>query len=183
MTVIKRFIDGNWQTVVVGRQGETGPTGPTGPSGGGSGSPLGPLGFENITGIWDSGEGASMVLIDDPTILNEKMVLVAAASTHETDPVIVQIDYGLGDLGDRFEVVSGSGSSLTIGYYISIPPDPADPAEATNIFGPTGYLPTVPPLCVVSLTKAMHAEEMIISEETVMVDAWVMSAGQMELDV
>ena len=177
MTVIKRFIDGNWQTVVVGRQGDTGPTGPTGSGGG---FPLGPLLFENITGTWDSGEGASMVLIDDPTILNEKIVLVDAAATHETDPVVVQIDYGLGDLGDRFEVASTSGSSLTIGFYIDTVPDPT---EATDVFGPIGYLPTVPPQCLVTLTKALHASEQVILEETVMIDAWLMSAGQMELDV
>jgi hypothetical protein len=121
-----------------------------------------------------------MVFIDDPTILNEKIVLVDAAATHETDPVVVQIDYGLGDLGDRFEVVAGSGSSLTILYYIDTVPDPT---EATNVFGPTGYLPTVPPYCLVTLTKALHADEQVISEETVMIDAWLMSAGQMELDV
>lgn len=177
MTVIKRYIDGNWQTVVVGRQGDTGPTGPTGSGGG---FPLGPLLFENITGTWDSGEGASVVLIDDSTILNEKMLIVDAAVTYEEEPVIVQIDYGLGDLGDRFEVALSTGSSLTIGYYVNNVPDPA---EATGVFGPTGYLPTVPPRCLVTLTKAQHANEVTIEEETVMMDGWLMSAGQMELDI
>ena len=171
MAVLKRYNDATseWEAVLVGEQGPPG-----------SGSALGPLLFENITGTWDSGEGASMVFIDDPTILNEKIVLVDAAATHETDPVVVQINYGLGDLGDRFEVVATSGSSLTIFYYIDTVPDPA---EATNVFGPTGYLPTDPPLCLVTLTKALHADEQVISEETVMIDAWLMSAGQMELDV
>jgi hypothetical protein len=171
MAVLKRYnsTTSAWEAVLIG---EPGPPG--------SGSALGPLDFELITGTWDSGENASMVFIDDPAILNEKIVIVDAAATHEADPVIVQIDYGLGDLGDRFEVVSGSGSSLTIGYYIDTVPDPM---EATNVFGPIGYLPTVPPYCVVTLTKALHADEQVISEETVMVDAWLMSAGQMELDV
>lgn len=171
MTVLKRYnsATSEWEAVLVGEQGPPG-----------SGSPLGPLVFEYISGTWDAGANASVVLIDDSTILNEKMLIVDAAVTYEEEPVIVQIDYGLGDLGDRFEVVLSTGSSLTIGYYVNNVPDPA---EATNVFGPTGYLPTVPPSCVVSLTKALHADEQVISEETVMVDGWLMSAGQMELDV
>lgn len=153
-----------WEPIAIGAEG--------------GGSPLGPLGFENLTGTWDSGEGASMVFIDDPTILNEKIVTAEAAATHETDPVIVQIDYGLGDLGDRFEIISGS--PLTISYYIN---DVPDPMEATNILGPVGYLPTVPAYCLATLTKIQHAQETEILEETFMMDGWLISAGQLELDV
>ena len=169
MAVLKRYnsTTSEWEAVLVGEQGPPG-----------DGSALGPLIFEYISGTWDAGASASVILIDDPTILNEKIVVASGAETHETDPVIVQIEYGLGDVGDRFEVVAGA--PLTILYSINEVPDPM---EGTDIQAPTGYLPTVPAYCLVTLTKTQHAQAITILEETVMMDAWLMSAGQMELNV
>jgi hypothetical protein len=127
----------------------------------------------NFQATWDATDEVSYYLLDDPTLLNSTLVTVDADTDHEAEPVALRIDYGLGDIGDRIEVAGTSGSMFGIAFYLTLDD------TGTLPFPPVGYLATTAIGSIVTLTKVNEDEDV----DGVLVDFWVVTAGQLELDV